>query len=60
MRRVAVGESNSIIGNRVYVWRGNVLATIHPDIGITEIVRQKDNDVGFVCRETRRTQRAQH
>ena len=59
MRRVAVGESNSIIGNRIYVWRGNILTTIDPDVGITQIVSQKDDDIGFICRKTRRAQRAQ-
>ena len=59
MRRVAVGESNSIIGNRIYVWRGNILTTIDPDVGITQIVSQKDDDIGFICRKARRAQRAQ-
>ncbi|OPZ04305.1 MAG: hypothetical protein BWZ10_03187 [candidate division BRC1 bacterium ADurb.BinA364] len=47
MGGVAVGEAHAIGGQRVDVWRGDVLATLAAQVGVAQIVGENDDDVGL-------------
>jgi hypothetical protein len=57
MRRVSVREPHAIIGNGINVWRGDVLAAVHTDIGVTEVISEEDDDIGFVSGSSNLTHR---
>lgn len=48
MGRIAVGKPNATLGDRIDVGSRDVLASIHSDVRVTKIVREKDDDVGLV------------
>jgi hypothetical protein len=54
-----ISEPNSFGRKSVDVGRLDLLCSITPDVGVTQIVRQHENDIGRFLRRKRR-ERRQH
>ena len=48
MRGVAIGETHSVLCDTVDVRRRDVLAAVHANVGIAEVVGEEEDDVGAV------------
>ena len=54
---VAAGAADAVLGQRIEVRRGNVLAAVDADVGIAHVVADDDQDVGPGGQGTRHEQR---
>ena len=48
MRGVAIGEAHAVLRDAVDVRRRDALATVHPNVGVAEVVGEEEEDVGAV------------
>ena len=43
-----IGETNAVLGQLVDMGRTNIFGSLKAQVGPSEIIGQKDNDIGFV------------
>src|ERR1022692_2305766 len=44
---VSTGEADAVLGNRIDMRRGDVLAPLATEVGVTEVIRHDDHDIGL-------------
>ena len=45
MVRIPIRKSHTLLGNRVDMWSGNILAAVETDISVAQVIGQEDDDI---------------